>query len=112
MREHLRNVKYVIIDEIHELIESKRGTQLSIGLERLRQLAQFQTIGLSATVGSPEKVANYIGEAEIVWAITDKEIEIIVESPETLKDDSVLGERLYMQPDAAARMRRIKELIV
>jgi len=47
-REHYKNVKWVIVDEIHELINSKRGTQLSILLERLKHFIgyDFQRIGL------------------------------------------------------------------
>ncbi len=113
MKENLSNIKWVIIDEIHELVSSKRGTQLSIGLERLRQLSKnFQIIGLSATVGSPDEVASFLGkDVEIVKSISVKDLEIEVISPEPGKEDRELAEKIFLGPDATARLRAIHELV-
>ncbi len=115
MREHLRNVKYVILDEVHEAIESKRGIQLALALERLKKLSgKFQLIMLSATIGSPEEVASFFsaGEnVEIVRAETSKQFDIKVISPDIIPTDDEIAKLIFTTNDTAARLRKIMELI-
>ncbi len=61
-REKLRTVRWVIVDEIHSMVENKRGTHLSLSLERLRWLVgrDFIRIGLSATINPLEEVAKFL----------------------------------------------------
>ncbi|NIC00532.1 ATP-dependent helicase [Halobacterium sp. R2-5] len=60
-REKLRSVEYVVVDEIHSLADSKRGTHLSVSLERLQRLAgEFTRIGCSATVEPLSDIARYL----------------------------------------------------
>jgi ATP-dependent Lhr-like helicase len=117
MRRHLRSLRTVIIDEIHELAQDKRGAQLTIALERLRLITRrrFQRIGLSATVADPEKAADFLvgsgEEREIVSVNLEKEAKYHVEYPYPTPEDHDLAQSLYTSPDAAARISRIKELV-
>ena len=62
-REALRNVQWVILDEIHALAGTKRGAHLALSLERLERLTPRspQRIGLSATQRPLSAVAAYLG---------------------------------------------------
>ncbi len=55
------DLKYVVLDELHSLVTSKRGHLLALGLARLRKLAPgLQTIGLSATVAEPDALRRWL----------------------------------------------------
>lgn len=60
---HLKSVRWVIIDEIHEVSNNKRGTFLSLCIEYLQaELAEkeFTRIGLSATQAPIEEIARFL----------------------------------------------------
>jgi ATP-dependent Lhr-like helicase len=61
-REMLKTVRTVIVDEIHAMIESRRGAHLALSLERLDHVAgrKVQRIGLSATQKPIETVARWL----------------------------------------------------
>lgn len=117
MKQHLKSVKYVIVDEVHELAEDKRGSQLALAFERLRWTAMhdFQTIGLSATIGTPNKVAKFlVGEGRdvtIVHVPVGRKVRIEVTCPNPERKDLHLSTQLYTPPEVAARLRLIRETI-
>ncbi|MGN6469455.1 MAG: ligase-associated DNA damage response DEXH box helicase [Rhizobiaceae bacterium] len=54
-------LRYVVLDELHSLVTSKRGHLLSVGLARLRRYASsLQAIGLSATVAEPDQLRRWL----------------------------------------------------
>lgn len=61
-RDMLRSVNTVIVDEIHAIANSKRGSHLALSLERLDQLVDqpLTRIGLSATQKPIEQVAKFL----------------------------------------------------
>ncbi|HWQ19653.1 MAG TPA: DEAD/DEAH box helicase, partial [Methanotrichaceae archaeon] len=116
LRRNLSTVRAVVIDEVHELATSKRGSQLSILLERLVELAgEFQRVGLSATVGSPEEVAKLLAgthrDYRIVRADVLRESQFSVVSPQPTKSDYSLAGELECDPRLAAHIRWIREAV-
>ena len=80
-------LRYVILDELHSLVTSKRGHLLSLGLARLRKHSpDLQTIGLSATVADPEALQ--------AWLV-----------PQTGEDEPHLSERIVVEGGARPQIR-------
>ena len=61
-KEKLKNIEWLILDEIHDICDSKRGAFLSLTIERLQQhcARPFTRIGLSATLAPIEAVAGFL----------------------------------------------------
>ncbi len=118
LRKGLENVEHVVVDELNELAEDERGSQLSLALERLVALTRrnFQRVGLSATVGSPQKVKNFLTgvdrEGVIIETQGKRKLDVEVEKPVTKeKVDKKLSEIMRCDIEKAASLRLCKDLI-
>src|SRR6267143_612004 len=86
-RKMLGSVRWLIVDEIHSVASTKRGSHLALSLERLCELTRVepQRIGLSATQRPLEEVGRFLGGADREVAIVDagrlKTMEVRVEVP-------------------------------
>lgn len=117
MREHLKGVRWVVVDEIHELATDKRGVQLSIALERLERLTgrAFQRIGLSATVGEEEKVGKFLAGTDRNVTVARSEelrnvlidVQYVPPTREDMKDSDKFG----LPPTTIARAKKVAEII-
>ncbi|MDF2872286.1 MAG: hypothetical protein K0R05_3861 [Anaerocolumna sp.] len=81
----LRTAKAIIIDELHAMIDSKRGAHLMLSLARLDKLCTepLQRIGLSATIEPLKLAAEYLSPdaVTIIAPKMEKKVEIVVASP-------------------------------
>ena len=61
-KESFQNIEWIILDEIHDICDSKRGAFLSLTMERLRDFCDtdFTRIGLSATMAPMEAISGYL----------------------------------------------------
>jgi ATP-dependent helicase Lhr and Lhr-like helicase len=87
VREILATTEAVIVDEIHAVAQSKRGSHLALTLERLEHLVgePVQRIGLSATQRPLERIAQFLvgprRDCEIVDAGQTKELDLQIVVP-------------------------------
>ncbi len=117
--EHLKGVKYVIIDELHELANNKRGVHLSLSIERLTEIIghDFVRVGMGATLSPLDEAAKYLvgydGEKErdcfIVDATWDKKLDFLAMSP--VKDivnssDALVDNSIYRIIDSIIKKNR------
>lgn len=85
-REILKTAKAVILDELHALIDTKRGAHLMLSIARLDQLCgqNLQRIGLSATIEPLKLAAEYLSPEPAVIAAPAMKKEVSIEIVGTL----------------------------
>src|SRR2546425_4795631 len=117
MKEHLRAVRWVVVDEVHELATDERGVQLSFALERLTELTgvEFQRIGLSATIGEPERIGQFlVGVGRRVAVLRSDEtrgLQISVRSVHPSSGDQKESVNLGLPASTVSRARMILGII-
>ncbi len=107
-RESFDGVQYFIMDEIHDICSSKRGSFLSLNVERLEELVKnnMTRIGLSATQAPITEIAKFLGgyengeprDVNIIEVITEKRMDLGVLSPVddmTVLPYEVVNARMY-----------------
>src|SRR3989338_7497657 len=116
-REMLRTVRTVIVDEIHAVIGSRRGSHLALSLERQQHVARWPLlrVGLSATQKPIDEVARFLvgaggldakGDADCV--VVDqghrRAVDLGVEIPDTPLEAVMSGETWETIYDRLARL--------
>lgn len=113
LRQLISHVKYVVVDEVHELAQNERGTQFSVALERLKNITgQIQVIGLSATVGNPEELGKFISpdrKIDVVRTSLQKKLKIQPVIAEKAEDS--ITEKMGCDAQYAGTIKRMWDLI-
>ena len=96
----LKNLRFVIIDELHAFVEAERGVHVKTLLYRIDRIAQrpVQRIGLSATVGNPGQILGWLSDhrhGEEVVAVPasakQKRFSFVIETEEKGRMDAVVN---------------------
>src|SRR5438132_529469 len=96
-RAMLRTARVVIVDEIHAVVQSRRGAHLALSLERLDHVCgrPLQRIGLSATQKPIEEVARFLKDGapcSIVDRGHQRRIDLAIEVPRSPLEAVMSGE--------------------
>ncbi|MEP6764473.1 MAG: ligase-associated DNA damage response DEXH box helicase [Gemmatimonadaceae bacterium] len=117
------NLRCVIVDEWHELMSTKRGVQIELGLARLRRICPaLRTWGLSATLGNLQQAASTLlgmndsgqpNAARLVQGFVPKSVEVEALVPETMEHFPWAGHlNTKLLPQVMARLRQAESAIV
>lgn len=107
-KEKLKNASWVVVDEVHALADNKRGTHLSVSLERLAEMKRredregFTRIGLSATVEPLERMGGFlVGEGRECEVVDERfvrsyDLEMICPAYDLVNTDAAtINDSLY-----------------
>ena len=109
MLDALSDLEWIIIDEVHELLSSERGAQLSLSIERLEFNSKYTLtkIGLSATVGNFKEAGKFVvgtkRKCEIIRDISVRKYDVEIKYVEgTISDvaEKIIEYVLQLESDS------------
>jgi ATP-dependent Lhr-like helicase len=96
----LRQVRFIIIDELHAFVETDRGVHLRVLMDRIDTMSgrKVQRIGLSATTGNPEEILHWLSDDRRAAALVaipalpqKKQFSFLIEPEEGKRIDAIAG---------------------
>jgi ATP-dependent Lhr-like helicase len=118
-REKMARLKYIVVDEWHDLLGTKRGTQTELGLARLRHwFPTVQTWGLSATLGNLEQARDVLmgtssANSRLVCGDLRKKTEVDVIIPEQIEKFPLAGHLgLHLLPEVIKYLERARTTLL
>jgi len=122
-RDRFRTLRTVVVDEWHELLGTKRGTQTELGLARLRRFnPKLRTWGLSATLGNLDQaLLHLVGvgpggrrrRGMVIAGPSEKDIELDILLPESVETFPWAGHiGLKLLPQVVEKLRAAKSTLV
>lgn len=109
-----QDLELVVVDEWHELLSSKRGTQVELALARLRNWnPSLKVWGLSATLGNMEQAAEALGVQRLVRGDLGKTIRVETLLPEKMERFPWAGHLgVQMMPRVAEELEKVNSALV
>ncbi|MFP3197269.1 MAG: DEAD/DEAH box helicase, partial [Sulfolobaceae archaeon] len=115
MRELLKNTRWIVLDELQEMLDEKRGYELLLVLERLKHLTaqrKPQMIGLSATIGDVDVAKKFLGdEVEVVKIDKRKDMQITLVIPSIDQEIIDLSVKTGLNPETLSRIKALEKII-
>ncbi|BDC19218.1 DEAD/DEAH box helicase [Acidianus sp. HS-5] len=115
-RKYFENLRWIIIDELQEMLDEKRGYELSVVLQRVKKLIKGvpQIIGISATIGNMELAKKYLdinSNVEVAKIDATKDMELKLLIPKLSDETRNIALKEGLDPILTARISEISEII-
>lgn len=117
-----KNCTAIVIDEWHELLGTKRGVQVELGLSRLKSIAKNIRIwGISATIGNLEQAREVLlgvnseisQNSVLIKAVLNKKIKVVSVIPEKMDTYPWRGHMgLHLIDEAAKIVKASKTTLI
>ncbi|WFO75783.1 DEAD/DEAH box helicase [Desulfurococcaceae archaeon MEX13E-LK6-19] len=116
LREKLANLKYVVIDELREMITSKRGIELFSALDLIEKTIgkRIIKIGLTATLSRKDEAVSFFDGpslTKIVESSTVRGMNIEIRTPKSEQHYTEMVREIDIEPDFFERVKYIVEKI-
>ncbi|MEM3350264.1 MAG: DEAD/DEAH box helicase [Saccharolobus sp.] len=114
-RKYFENLRWIVIDELQEMLDEKRGIELSVVIQRIKKITKnkLQLIGISATIGDVNVAKKYLdkhGNVDVASINTIKDMKIDIITGKISKSILDNSNKYNLNPETLVRLEKINEI--